>query len=157
MFLSSRCSPVARPSCTRPRSHGRLGRRAAPEKKKRVSAQSSSASTLRGLCGVSQRRRLKKYARYPPRASRNHGAGAPESGDPRHLCEGFFAPRPSTRSRRASSSATCYLYRWVSRSWPARRASSRRSSSSRTSSRRSSSTRSPRPPLPLPRPCKRCP
>ena len=91
MFLSTRCSHVARPSCTRPRSHGRA--RPPHPKKKRVSAQSSSASALRGLCGVSQRRRLKKYARYPPRASRNHGAGAPESGDPRHLREGFFAPR----------------------------------------------------------------
>ena len=74
------------------------------------------------------------------------------------IMERICKRRPSTRSRRASSSATCYLYRWVSRSWPARRASSRRSSSSRTSSRRSSSTRSfAARPFPLPRPCKRCP
>ena len=65
MFLSTRCSHVARPSCTRPRSHGRDSA-AAPEEKTGFGTIVVGLE-IRGLCGVSQRRRLKKYARYPPR------------------------------------------------------------------------------------------
>ena len=100
---------------------------------------------------------------YAPRTTAGGGArswprrrrASTSSGTRPIIMERICKRRPSTRCRRASSSATCYWSLWGWRSSRARRASSRRSSSSRTSSRRSSSTRSARPPLPLPRPCKR--